>query len=210
MKKSKIAYGIAYGAMMGLMLFSLMRPKSERVFLVPDDKGSLSRTITERNYTAEVRELDHRILSIYFKPNRDHWDYLFPVAMGIAIGIAIFRNPPKSRENQLVDADQRIVTEHTLYPNFVREDSDRALFGAPENLVGSWRASGASDGLRDRLVPGPKPPETPPWPSLSGQREALDSRLSGGFPAQSAVLTHPRRLLGKTDSRLRAPLAATH
>jgi len=130
--KRKLVWGIAYGAMMGLMLFNLMRPKSEQIFLAPDEKGSLSRTISERNYTAEVSELDHRILRIHFKPKRDSWDYLLPLAMGVAIGIATFRNPPKSSDNQLVDADQRIVTEHTMYPDFVREDSDRSLFSGDE------------------------------------------------------------------------------
>ena len=39
----------------------------------------------------------------------------------------------------------------------------RMNWGAPENLVGNWKGSGAPDGLRDRMVPGPKPTETPPW-----------------------------------------------
>jgi hypothetical protein len=140
MNKRKLAWGIAYGAMMGLMLFNLMRPKSERVFLAPDEKGSLSRTISERNYSVEVSEVDHRILQIYFKPKREVWDYLLPLAMGVAIGIATFRNPPKSSVNPLGDADQRIVTEHTLYPEFVREDSDRALFSGDELVAvfDSW------------------------------------------------------------------------
>ncbi len=140
MKKRKLAWGIAYGAMMGLMLFNLMRPKSEWIYLVPDEKGSLSRTISERDYTAEVSELDHRILRIHFKTKRDSWDCLIPLAMGVAIGIAIFRNPPKSSDNQLVDADQRIVTEHTKYPDFIREDSDRSLFSGDElvSIFVSW------------------------------------------------------------------------
>jgi hypothetical protein len=38
------------------------------------------------------------------------------------------------------------------------------IFGAAELLVGSRGAIRAQNGLRDRLVPGPKPPETPPRP----------------------------------------------
>jgi hypothetical protein len=140
MNNRKLAWGIAYGLMMGLMLFNVMRPKSELIFLAPDEKGSLSRTISGRNYTAEVSELDHRALQIHLKPKRELWDYLFPLAMGVAIGIATFRNPPKSRKDQLVDADPRIVTEHAKYQDFVREDSDRAFFSGDElvTVFASW------------------------------------------------------------------------
>ena len=140
MNKHRLAWGIAYWAMTGLMLFSLMRPKSELIYIAPDEKGSLSRIIAERNHTVVVRELDHRILQVSFRPKRELFEYLLPIAMGVMIGIAVFRNPPRSRENQLVDADQRIVTGHTLYPDFVREDSDRALFSGDELVAAfdSW------------------------------------------------------------------------
>ena len=140
MNKHKLAWGIAYGAMMGLMLFSLLRPKSELIFIAPDENGSFSRTLSERNYTVVFREVDHRILQISFRPKRELWDYLLPIAMGVAMGIAVFRNPPNSREDQLVDADPRIVTDHTLYQDFVREDSDRALFSGDElvTVFASW------------------------------------------------------------------------
>lgn len=76
--------------------------------------------------------------------------------------------------------------------------------------MGRVGPSGAPERLRDRLVPGPKPPEAPPRSSLLGRPEALESRLSGGFPSQSAVLTHPERPWAEADSRLRAPLSDTH
>jgi len=43
------------------------------------------------------------------------------------------------------------------------------IFGAPEDLVGSGRPYGADFGLRERLVAGPKSPETPPYrPPVTG------------------------------------------
>jgi len=140
MNKRKLARGIAYGAMMGLMLFNLMRPKNERIFVSPDEKGSLSRTISERNYTAVVTNSDHRFFQIYYKPKRDSRDYLLPLAIGVAFGIATYRNPSENSKNQLINADQRIATEHTKYPEFVREDSDRALFSGDELVAvfASW------------------------------------------------------------------------
>ena len=126
--------------MMGLLLFNLMRPKSERIYVSPDENGSLSRTISERDYTAVVSESEHGFLEIYYKPNRESWDYFLPLAMGVAIGIATFRNPPERSKSQLADADQRIVTEHTMYSEFIREDSDRAFFSRDElvEVFASW------------------------------------------------------------------------
>lgn len=66
-----------------------MLPKNERIIVSPDQNGSLSQIVSERNYTAVVNELDHRILLVSFTSKRDVWDYQFPLAMGVALGISV-------------------------------------------------------------------------------------------------------------------------
>ncbi|MCU0796444.1 MAG: hypothetical protein MUF31_10965 [Akkermansiaceae bacterium] len=152
MNKLKLACCIAYGLMIALMFFNLLLPESEQIYLAPNESGSFSRTISERDYTVEVRDLEHRTLRIDFKPKRELWDVLFPIAVGVAMGIAVFRNPPKSVKSQQVDADPRIVTEHRLYPDFLREDSDRAFFSGNELVAvfGSWLKNQPSAGAKGK------------------------------------------------------------
>jgi fibronectin-binding autotransporter adhesin len=91
------------------------------------------------------------------------------------------------------------------------ETTDRVLhFGAAELLVGSRGAIRAQNGLRDRLVPGPKPPETPPRPLKVRRARGPRIKAIRGLPVTKRC-PHPfLALIGRVRIWLRTPFALTH
>jgi hypothetical protein len=86
----------------------------------------------------------------------------------------------------------------------------QSKFGAAELLVGSRGAIRAQNGLRDRLVPGPKPPETPPRPLKVRRARGPRIKAIRGLPVTKRC-PHPfLALIGRVRIWLRTPFALTH